>query len=294
MNLRLLSICGSACGITYNLTRKPSPQYNAVLWGLVFVSVNVYHLYYLYMERTENLTFNGDEMALYTCHFQEWGVEPWQFKKLVKLDGCRFCKFSKGDLVVKDGKPLNDVLMVVKGEVGAEDPKHSSLMYSYRGDGNNGCVIGGTALVDPTIRGRSYPNRLVALQNDTVVCKWNTDKLSLIMQSDKDIESAMLHALYVELIQGLRRDRETKKESIQQFSNSLLELEQMVTKAIKEARVDRDGTQVLKPDSKKRIREFSMENHITYNQKENILRRLGWSMDDWDDGGKIVKGEDVL
>ena len=45
MHLRILSVVGSGCGITYNLTRKP-PQINAVLWGLVFASVNIYQLYH--------------------------------------------------------------------------------------------------------------------------------------------------------------------------------------------------------------------------------------------------------
>jgi len=292
MYLRGLSIVGSMCGMSFNLTRKP-PQYNAVMWGLVFVSVNVYHLYHLYLERTDDMTFHQDEMMLYTSHFKDWGVEPWQFKKLVKLDGCRFCTFKRGDIIVSADKPLSDVMMVVKGEVGVEDkndpPLSKTPKYTYRGDGKNGCVIGGTALVDPLVRTKDYPNRLVAQTDDTVVVKWDTDKLSNVMQTDKDIESAVLHALYVELIQGLRRDRKNKKNSdkFDKMSDTLLELESMISKAAEGAlKESGDGSIKLKPDDKKAIRLYAASNEITTSQRENVLYKLGWTLDEWDDGAK--------
>ena len=75
MYLRALSVLGSTCGITYNLTRKPK-QINAVMWGLVFAGVNIYQLYQLYLERSEKITYTHDEMLLYTAHFKDWGVDP--------------------------------------------------------------------------------------------------------------------------------------------------------------------------------------------------------------------------
>jgi hypothetical protein len=37
--LRLLSMCGTCCGMAFNFTRQPR-QINAVAWGMVFISVN--------------------------------------------------------------------------------------------------------------------------------------------------------------------------------------------------------------------------------------------------------------
>ena len=289
MHLRTLSICGSFCGIAFNMSRKP-PQYNAVAWGLVFVSVNMYHLYNLYLERTEDMTFHHDEMMLYSTHFKDWGVEPWQFKKLVKLDGCRFKTFRRGDIIVEPNKQLDDILMVVRGEVGAESKDMPTLtqkpMYTYRGDGKNGCVIGGTALVDPLVRQKDYPNRLVSLEDDTVIVTWNTDMLSNVMQTDKDIESAVLHALYVELIQGLRRDRQTK-HNVNKMSDSLLELERMIKKTLNNAREENEGVSIkLNSEDKKMIRVFASENRITASQRDTVLWKLGWTPDEWDDGEK--------
>ena len=295
MHLRALSVCGSMCGITFNMTRKP-PQYNAVMWGLVFVSVNVYHLYHLYVERTEDMTFHTDEMLLYTSHFRDWGVEPWQFKKLVKLDGCRFHHYNKGQVVVQGGRPLSDVLMVIRGELGAEDPSVKSgsqpPLYTYRGDGRNGCVIGGTALVDNSVRSKSYPNRIVAMEDKTGVVTWDTDKLASVMSSDKEIESAMLHALYVELIQGLRRDRKNKKDkSVDQMTDTLLEFDNMVRSAIKDATTEKSdkGTWTkLRPEQKKSIRLYALDERITTSQRENLLSKYGWTLEDWDDGAKLT------
>ena len=64
------------------------------------------------------------------------------------------------------------------------------ILYTYRGDGCNGCVIGGTALVDNTVRLKAYPNRIVAATDSTIV-KWNTDHLANVMHEDKEIESAV-------------------------------------------------------------------------------------------------------
>ena len=255
----------------------------------------------------------------YTDHFKAWGVEVWQFKKLVKLDGCRFRKLKKGEVVVQSGKPLNDVLMVVKGEVGAEDPTQPSMsrppLYTYRGDGTNGCVIGGTALVDTKVQNSNYPNRLVAMGNGTVVVKWDRKKLISVMESDKDIESAFLHALYVELIQGLRRDETaqelkknrrnklqrraaTRKTTAEMMSDALLEMERNVEQAIQNAVVCKKSNKSAKegqvwlelnPADKKNIRLFTSENRITLAQRQSVLNRFGWSPEEWEDGGKLVE-----
>ncbi len=283
MHLRILSVVGSGCGITYNLTRKP-PQINAVLWGLVFASVNIYQLYHLYLERQEKISYTHDEMILYTEHFKDWGVDPRQFKKLVDSQGCTFEYVKKGKVIVKESEPLGEVILVHKGEASAEDPAEppgQGFLYSYRGDGHNGCVIGGTALVDNTVRLKPYPNRIVAAA-DSVIVRWNTDHLSEVMHQDKDIESAVLHALYVELIQGLRRQRKNKKtkSSHQKILNKIEVYEAMVAQAIK----NRSNDGILSPRDKREIREYSAKNRITDAQKKCVLEKLGWTVHDWDDG----------
>ena len=286
MYLRSLSVVGSACGITYNLTRKPK-QINAVLWGLVFAGVNVYQLYQLYLERSEKITYTHDEMLLYTAHFKDWGVDPRQFKKLVDSEGCTFQYIEKGQTIVEPNNPLNDVILIHRGEAAAEDPLSKEILYTYRGDGCNGCVIGGTALVDNTVRLKAYPNRIVAATDSTIV-KWNTDHLANVMHEDKEIESAVLHALYVELIQGLRRERRHKheKEIHANIVDKLEKLDSMIEKAIATYN-EKTTRSMLLPTDKKNVREFILKNRITIAQKENILNKFGWTMDNWEDGSLL-------
>ena len=69
--LRSLSVVGSFCGITYNLTRVPK-QYNAVAWGLVFASVNTVQIIRLLQERRE-VKFSVEEGQLFYRHFAPFG-----------------------------------------------------------------------------------------------------------------------------------------------------------------------------------------------------------------------------
>ena len=65
MYLRLLSICGSLCGVGYNITRTPR-QINACLWGGVFISTNLVMIMQLIRERNAELPkFNVEELHLW-------------------------------------------------------------------------------------------------------------------------------------------------------------------------------------------------------------------------------------
>jgi CRP-like cAMP-binding protein len=210
------------------------------------------------------------------------GWDRRQFKKLVDSEGCTFEFIEKGETIVEPNNPLNEVILIHKGEAAAENPLSKEVLYTYRGDGCNGCVIGGTALVDNTVRLKAYPNRIVAATDSTVV-RWNTDHLAEVMHEDKEIESAVLHALYVELIQGLRRERQHKheKEIHANIVDKLQKLESMVKQAIAKSE---NNKFTLFPQDKKAVREFILKNRITTAQKENILSKFGWSSHHWEDG----------
>ena len=114
--------------------------------------------------------------------------------KSLSIHRVTFEYVKKGKVIVKESE-LWGSYSGSQREASAEDPAEppgQGFLYSYRGDGHNGCVIGGTALVDNTVRLKPYPNRIVAAA-DSVIVRWNTDHLSEVMHQDKDIESAVLH-----------------------------------------------------------------------------------------------------
>ena len=50
--LRSCSVFASTCSMAYNLTRSP-PLINHCVWGGMFISVNLYHIYFLQKERQD-------------------------------------------------------------------------------------------------------------------------------------------------------------------------------------------------------------------------------------------------
>ena len=69
-----------------------------------------------------------------------------------------------------------------------------------------GCIIGGTALVEPDVLQKPYPNQVVV--HDTMrYVSWSTEELREAMRDDKSIESAVYSTLYLDLVEGLRMQR---------------------------------------------------------------------------------------
>ena len=117
LHLRMLSIFGSCCGITYNFTRHPR-QLNGVAWGMFFVCTNLYMIQKLLAERRE-IHFNQSELLLYTQYFKNFDVEPMEFYRLVKLG--HWHNALHGDCIVRRGQVLPNVLMISKGNASVLD-----------------------------------------------------------------------------------------------------------------------------------------------------------------------------
>ena len=87
----------------YNLTRVPR-QWNGAVWGLVFMSTNMYMIAELLAER-EKITFTASEMAMYEKHFRTMGVQPATYHKL--LQAATWRKVERGGFLVKKGETLD-------------------------------------------------------------------------------------------------------------------------------------------------------------------------------------------
>ena len=74
-----------------------------------------------------------------------------------------------------------------------------------------GCVIGGTALLDESVRRYPYPSTVIAAEHTRVV-EWQYSTLRKEMDEDKAIEAAICAILYFDLVEGLRRQRGGKRE----------------------------------------------------------------------------------
>jgi hypothetical protein len=282
--LRSLSIVGSLCGIVYNITRVPK-QLNAVVWGLVFISVNLTRTIQLLFERRE-IQFTVEEAGIFYRLFQTHGVEPAVFKRL--LEKAEWKTIETGKSIVPEGKPLHKVHILVEGSAVCYEGNTNKRMYTYSAK-DNGCIIGATAVVDPSIIGRVYPNRIVA-QGDVRVLSFDTKGLIAFFsnESGADVYAALLHMMYVDLIGSLRRHRKKdrvlqRRQSKEAMGEALCDLKHMLVKAVA-------GGSIASQD-RRRVREY-MENHeISNSQFKALLQsdKVGWTETEWNDGSKCHK-----
>jgi len=276
MLLRSMSIVGSLCGITYNMTRVPR-QLNAVGWGCVFVSVNVAKIIQLLLERRE-IKFSVEEAALYYRIFEPFGVDARLFKKL--MQEAEWKSYNQGGVIVPSGKPLKRVHIFVQGSATAHSGSTGKVMYEYSGTENNGCIVGATAVVDPQIVGRNYPNRIIA--NDSVrALSFDTRRLiAFIKTNGSTIESAFLHMMYVDLIASLRKHRKTGHNYSSGLGLALHDLKTMLIQACADGKIH--------PQERRLVREFMAKNDITKAQLTAALesKEIGWTLLEWEDGAK--------
>jgi CRP-like cAMP-binding protein len=257
--LRTLSIFGSMCGITYNMTRVPK-QINACAWGAIFVSVNVVQIIRLYQSRRD-IKFSVEEGELYYKNFASFGVDPRLFQELMRH--AEWITLQKGDIIVPSGIPLHRVIFLTKGSAAALASDQSSL-YTYTA-ADNGCLIGATAVVDPTILGRTYPNTIVASEPVRAL-SFDTNTLrAFLKQHDSTVEAAILHLMYVDLIGALRRNRsQTKSPSLDQLKVML----------------QSSGGQIS-PKERQLIADFIKDHNITRAQFVALLQSSGWTEMEW-------------
>ena len=319
LHLRVLSICGSLCGVGYNISRTPR-QLNACLWGGVFISTNVFMILQLLKERnSDGPQFNLQEMELWTRHFKEYGVNAKAFKNMVKNG--QWQTYNKGEEIVTSGKALDQVLIVHEGTACAFRNNGSEEMYKYEGRGRNGCIIGGTALVDPQTVQHPYPHSVLADVDGTVVVSWDREELKMLMQHSPTVENAFVHTMYVDLIHGLRRERKRVQQAVAEGSSGgggssengksgegggggsssettatidsaavgveqRLKVREMLSvyRDLLEAAIDTSGT--LDPRKKRIARKYALRKGISLAHHVRLINTLGWHRHEWQDGIK--------
>jgi len=272
--LRALSIVGSSCSLTYNITRVPK-QLNAVTWCLVFIAVNVFKIVQVLMER-EEIHFSVEEADFFHKNFESFGVEPKVFKNLMEsLGSWQMCK--PGDIIVPDGKPLDRVIILVNGR-GTAHNVNGEALYSYSST-ENGKIVGATGLVDRTILGRAYPNTVIAAE-PTRILAFDTKKLSKFLESnDNSVKAAFLNMVYIDLIGSLRRNRNVGEQE-KGMGMALHDLKTSLQQACA------DG--VIHSTERRLIRKMVEKHGIDESQFNALLgsTEIGWTKEEWKDGAK--------
>lgn len=110
--LRLLSVTASVCSIFYNANIAAEPLMVPISWNLFFITLNFYHVgKIIYGNRKIHLSKKEEE--LYRLSFQDLNLQ--EYVKLLSLGTWK--TFKPGEIIVEEGKPVSDLMMIFSGTV---------------------------------------------------------------------------------------------------------------------------------------------------------------------------------
>lgn len=135
-----------------------------------------------------------------------------------------------------------------------------------------GCVIGGTALIEPAVRNLPYPNRVVAT-SDCFYVEFQLAELSKMMEEDSSIAAAVYHCFYKD------RVKKVKSRGVMAREQALQEYKTLMRAVLADGFVHPQERAVTN-NWRKEHQEISDEDHI------GVLKEMNWSPDDWAQGAR--------
>ena len=109
--LRLLMVVAGAIVLPYYVAQDP-PLWAPVLWGLLFIGINVVQIGLLLLERRP-VHLTEPEQRLYRTTFRS--LTPREFVRLIKLG--RWEEAALSDCIVEQGTVLNTIMVILSGKV---------------------------------------------------------------------------------------------------------------------------------------------------------------------------------
>ena len=218
-----------------------------------------------------------------------------------------------GEALVRAGESMDRIVLVATGSVDSyETAPDGSLkrLYRYRAKRDiarpqdstvnsfqvpiRGCVIGGTALLDPSVRAQPYPSTALAAEPARVV-EFSYGALRSAMDENPAIEAAILNVLYFDLVEGLRRRGQydyAAKEAARKATGGPVAPRKLPTIMQEDVRVTMyelimrvalaDG--VVHSAEREFLAKYQMENAITDAEHVASLEANGWTAAQWDAG----------
>jgi len=109
--LRWFAVAAALTVVPYYLV-QPNVLWPPVLWGLVFVAINLFQIARIYLERRP-VVLSADEQKLYDMGFH--ALRPREFVSLL-LAG-EWKDAAAGDKVLTEGKPVSSICIAISGTV---------------------------------------------------------------------------------------------------------------------------------------------------------------------------------
>jgi hypothetical protein len=152
LELRSLAMTGNCTFVIYSLLSPPPIKWPAIMWSMLFASVNGYNITKILRERQGKVILTPHETEIYMEHFQPYGVTQFQFHKVITQGHTKL--IEPGTIIAKQGSTINSVKLVVKGKTRAHvGGRHLTAIGSSKGNrfrnvgGDSGAWIGEMAFL---------------------------------------------------------------------------------------------------------------------------------------------------
>jgi CRP-like cAMP-binding protein len=109
--LRWFAVAAALTNIPYFVLQRQI-LWPPILWGLVFMAINLYQIVRVYMERRP-VQFSEDEQKLYGMAFKS--LRPREFVSLLLAGEWKTA--AVGDTILQEGKPVSAVNIVISGSL---------------------------------------------------------------------------------------------------------------------------------------------------------------------------------
>jgi len=273
--LRILGLCGSSLNILYNARHPTGPLFLPIAWGLVFVLINGWRLEQLLS--SDDITFSRDSLQIYDDIFSHHSFTPRQYKTM--LDLAREEHIEPGEVVVEKGVCYDNLLLVLEGDCLAtrddRSTKGNSKLRSHNSRGiehavTRGTLIGNIAFAESAPDEQPYT--VVAGHEGARLLRWSFADLREEMKKDKLLSLALNRMLR-------RKLTSEYTHVLQQAAEHQLQTYQWMIEC---CCIDN----IVPPAEKKLLRQFRNENGITEEAHVDCLEAIGWTKEEFLDGGR--------
>ena len=110
--LRVMSITASCFSIFYNYFIPTEPMIIAIFWNIVFISVNLYHIFIILYEKRQ-VKMDDKNEELYSTLFKD--MTPVEYLKISRV--AQWETLKPGMRLITQGMPVPDLYLIYNGTV---------------------------------------------------------------------------------------------------------------------------------------------------------------------------------
>ncbi len=188
--LRILMVAAMFCLLPYYFCCSTNPLYEPIAWQSVFISVNLFQIGLLILERRP-VFLGEEEMRLYRTIFRS--LKPREFTKLLSI--AEWKKAKEGVVLMEQDKPVTELLLIANGRGSVEvDGRAVAEVVSHQFIGEMGFLT------------EQLASARVVTNIPTEYLAWPVEKLRLLFEQSPQIHVKVQGILGADVVDKLRKE----------------------------------------------------------------------------------------